>query len=489
MLLPTMPAPMTTTFARSGSALIRGLLLHVTGPAQGACREMVARARDGRPVELWAATASSDGAAGRNGRRPTKLLVARGPAGRNGALTAPEPGRSFSRLRVRARTEPRPDRAVPSLYIDGQWVASATGECSPVVNPSDATVVTEVDVATDGQVQQAIAAARRAFDRGDWPRHADGRTGGAPRPRRRADRPRSRGAGPARDDQHGQGPAREPLGHDRRRARVPLLRRPGRQGGRPPGRHGQPVGAQPDRPRAGRRLRPDRSMELPAAPAQLEGGTGAGGRQHRGDEAGQPDAALRDPPDAAARRGGRPGRRRQPRPGPGRPGRAGAGGQPGRGPGLADRRARGGAEPAPRCRGQHQAGRARARWQEPQHHLRRRRLRDGRGQRPDRRVHPFRPGLLGRLPGDRPGRDLRPVRRRGRAARGPDPPRCRARTRPPRRARSSPRRIERRSHGTWRSALAEGARLVAGGGAAHRSRSWPRASTSARRSWPTAGAT
>jgi betaine-aldehyde dehydrogenase len=59
---------------------------------------------------------------------------------------------------------------VPSLYIDGGWVGSASGECSPVVNPSDATVVAEVDVATDEQVQAAIEAARRAFDAGDWAR-------------------------------------------------------------------------------------------------------------------------------------------------------------------------------------------------------------------------------------------------------------------------------------------------------------------------------
>jgi betaine-aldehyde dehydrogenase len=59
---------------------------------------------------------------------------------------------------------------VPSLFIDGEWVASGDGSCSPVVNPSDASVVTEVDVATDDQVQQAIAAARSAFDRTDWPR-------------------------------------------------------------------------------------------------------------------------------------------------------------------------------------------------------------------------------------------------------------------------------------------------------------------------------
>ena len=51
-----------------------------------------------------------------------------------------------------------------------RWVASADGACSPVINPSDASVVTEVDVATDGQVQAAIAAARRAFDATDWPR-------------------------------------------------------------------------------------------------------------------------------------------------------------------------------------------------------------------------------------------------------------------------------------------------------------------------------
>jgi betaine-aldehyde dehydrogenase len=59
---------------------------------------------------------------------------------------------------------------VPSLFIDGQWVASGDGTTSPVVNPSDGTVVAEVDVATDAQVQAAIAAARRAFDATDWPR-------------------------------------------------------------------------------------------------------------------------------------------------------------------------------------------------------------------------------------------------------------------------------------------------------------------------------
>jgi len=59
---------------------------------------------------------------------------------------------------------------MPSLYIDGEWVASADGTCDRVINPSDASVVAEVDVATDDQVRAAIAAARRAFDATDWAR-------------------------------------------------------------------------------------------------------------------------------------------------------------------------------------------------------------------------------------------------------------------------------------------------------------------------------
>lgn len=56
-----------------------------------------------------------------------------------------------------------------SLFIDGQWVESSSGETSEVVNPSDASVVRRVDVAADPDVDRAIAAARRAFDAGGWP--------------------------------------------------------------------------------------------------------------------------------------------------------------------------------------------------------------------------------------------------------------------------------------------------------------------------------
>ena len=57
---------------------------------------------------------------------------------------------------------------MPDLYIDGRWTAGSTGETSPVVAPFDGRVLTEVDVASDDDVQRAIAAARRVFDEGDW---------------------------------------------------------------------------------------------------------------------------------------------------------------------------------------------------------------------------------------------------------------------------------------------------------------------------------
>ena len=49
---------------------------------------------------------------------------------------------------------------MPNLYIDGVWKSGASGATSDVINPSDATVVTTVDVADDDDVQQAIEGAR-----------------------------------------------------------------------------------------------------------------------------------------------------------------------------------------------------------------------------------------------------------------------------------------------------------------------------------------
>ena len=58
-------------------------------------------------------------------------------------------------------------------------------------------------------------------------------------------------------------------------------------------RLGAAAGARVARPAAGRRRRPDHSLELPAADAGLEGGAGAGARQHGGAEAGGVHARSR----------------------------------------------------------------------------------------------------------------------------------------------------------------------------------------------------
>ena len=56
---------------------------------------------------------------------------------------------------------------MPNLYIDGTWTSGSAGT-APVVNPFDASVVTEVDQAGPDDVDRAVAAARRAFDDGPW---------------------------------------------------------------------------------------------------------------------------------------------------------------------------------------------------------------------------------------------------------------------------------------------------------------------------------
>ncbi|MEY4722356.1 MAG: hypothetical protein RIQ46_2081 [Pseudomonadota bacterium] len=55
------------------------------------------------------------------------------------------------------------------LFIDGQWRDAADGEAMPAINPYDQSVHATVPVATAGDVEEAIRAARRAFD-GPWRR-------------------------------------------------------------------------------------------------------------------------------------------------------------------------------------------------------------------------------------------------------------------------------------------------------------------------------
>jgi betaine-aldehyde dehydrogenase len=55
------------------------------------------------------------------------------------------------------------------LYIDGKWVHAADRGTREIVNPADGSVVAVVDEATHADAVAAVAAARAAFDAGDWP--------------------------------------------------------------------------------------------------------------------------------------------------------------------------------------------------------------------------------------------------------------------------------------------------------------------------------
>ncbi|MER7777471.1 aldehyde dehydrogenase family protein [Streptomyces sp. NPDC096191] len=54
------------------------------------------------------------------------------------------------------------------LFVDGEWTGAVSGARRDVVNPFDASVVQQVAEADEADVDLAVQAARRAFDRGDW---------------------------------------------------------------------------------------------------------------------------------------------------------------------------------------------------------------------------------------------------------------------------------------------------------------------------------
>jgi phenylacetaldehyde dehydrogenase len=56
------------------------------------------------------------------------------------------------------------------MLIDGAFVPGADGECLDVIEPSTAGVITQIPLATAGDLDRAVAAARRQFDGGAWRR-------------------------------------------------------------------------------------------------------------------------------------------------------------------------------------------------------------------------------------------------------------------------------------------------------------------------------
>ena len=57
---------------------------------------------------------------------------------------------------------------MPTLFIDGQWIGAADGATREIRCPADQSLVAVVDEAGAVDTVAAIAAARRAFDAGEW---------------------------------------------------------------------------------------------------------------------------------------------------------------------------------------------------------------------------------------------------------------------------------------------------------------------------------
>ena len=72
------------------------------------------------------------------------------------------------------------------LYVGGRWAAPAGTDVLDVVSPSTEEVVGQVPVAVDADIDDAVTAARAAFDEGPWPRMTVDERADVLAPRRRA---------------------------------------------------------------------------------------------------------------------------------------------------------------------------------------------------------------------------------------------------------------------------------------------------------------
>src|SRR5205807_7876402 len=61
-------------------------------------------------------------------------------------------------------------RVYDRLFIDGDWVKSTGSETIEVISPGTEEPIGTVPASTKADIDAAVAAARRAFDYGPWPR-------------------------------------------------------------------------------------------------------------------------------------------------------------------------------------------------------------------------------------------------------------------------------------------------------------------------------
>lgn len=61
-------------------------------------------------------------------------------------------------------------RIVKNLFIDGQFVQSASKKTFDVINPANQSVLATIDRGSNEDIDRAVKAARNAFDSGPWSR-------------------------------------------------------------------------------------------------------------------------------------------------------------------------------------------------------------------------------------------------------------------------------------------------------------------------------
>ena len=67
-----------------------------------------------------------------------------------------------------AAMEPNLEISASKLLINNRWVEASSGKTFPTINPSTGEVITQVAEADAADVDNAVAAARAAFDNGPW---------------------------------------------------------------------------------------------------------------------------------------------------------------------------------------------------------------------------------------------------------------------------------------------------------------------------------
>ena len=65
---------------------------------------------------------------------------------------------------------PKPPIKQAKLYINGQWRSASDGKTRPTISPITETAIADIPEASEQDVEDAIVAARRAFDEGPWPK-------------------------------------------------------------------------------------------------------------------------------------------------------------------------------------------------------------------------------------------------------------------------------------------------------------------------------